>query len=139
MRDSRTASNPHVERRNFLVVQKMQAENRLRQIKDEIRDARRLKEPVVDLLKEQAACLNQVGEITMAIVELRHDQTAIGFKTAFVKMAKRILPRELYGQITWAAEEFMQSGDVDPQRLTMHRQDIDRAIRNLAKEQVENS
>jgi hypothetical protein len=95
-----------------LVVRKLQLENRIRQIKDQIRDARDRGVPIDDVLvRERDEVNTALHEVAVALMELRATRSSevSGFKSAFLKQAKRMLPKATYTEIALAAVDFIHT------------------------------
>ena len=98
------------DQRHELVLRKLQAEQKLRQLKDQIRDAYERRDDTSELTKQRDAVNNELTQIAIDLAELRREDSRErrGFKTAFLKMAKKILPRRTYEEIYIAANELLQ-------------------------------
>jgi hypothetical protein len=98
------------DQRHSLVVRKLEVENRLRLLKDQIRDARDRRDPTDALARERDEVINALNEISLALAQVRHTRSSevVSYKSAFLKMAKRLLPKETYTEIALAANAFIR-------------------------------
>lgn len=96
--------------RHELVVDKLHVEHELRQIKDRIRDARDRCADMSELTKERDELLSELHQITIELAELQQSRSraVLSYKTAFLKMAKKILPRDVYREVALAATDFIR-------------------------------
>ena len=101
------------DQRHELVVRKLTLENRLRQIKEQVRDWRdRGAALPAELARERDETINAIHDITLALAQVTHTRSSevTGYKSAFLKMAKELLPREQYRQIALAAQDLIRAG-----------------------------
>lgn len=129
--------------REILKRRKIQCETTSRQLRQQIHDAHvrnELQETINALEHQRTKIGDEISQIDLELIETAEAKSpggAAGYKHCFVKMAKRLLPAEIYREIAWAAHEFENGGGViNESKLNQHCQDIQRAIRNLAKDQT---
>ena len=97
-------------RRHELVVRKLQAENKLRLLKERIRDAHDRGGDTNALSREREEIIATIHEMDIKLAEVRHTHGSevVSYKTAFIKMARQVLSRETYREISLATSEFLR-------------------------------
>jgi hypothetical protein len=97
--------------RHELVVRKLAVEMELRKLKDKIRERRAVGADVSTLVLRRDECLTELNTVMLRLAELRvvrHSDVG-SYKTAFLKMAKKILPRDQYRSIALAADKLVHA------------------------------